>query len=438
MPAPSDEAPVTPADRTAGTANNSPAIAADPTDARFLALAHRTDAPDFGCSLQLSGDAGRGWVAGQPVTALPAGVEKCYSPEVDFDRDGRLYYLFVGLAGPGNRPVGVYLTHSDDRGRTFTPPQEVLGPAKFSVRMAIDRAAGRIHLVWIDAGSEPLLGGFGASPNPIVASHSDDAGTTFSPPVSVSPPERRRILAPAVALGSDGMVYVAYYDLVDDFRDYAGLEGPVWDGRWSLVLGSSEDRGLTFSGGGVVDDAIVPAARIMLVFTMPPPGLVAVGGEGVCAAWTDARNGDSDVLLNCSRNRGQAWGAVRRVNDDPVGNGRDQYQPRLGVAPDGRIDVVFYDRRLDAGNRLTDAAATYSRDGGLTFAPNIRMSQESSNASLGPRYGVKSAAGLVEIGSRIGLLSTRKTMLAAWTDTRSGDYSSSTQDIFSARVRVLR
>ncbi|HSH62342.1 MAG TPA: sialidase family protein, partial [Acidimicrobiales bacterium] len=135
-------------------ANNSPALAADPTDGRFVVLANRLDAPDFGCELSVSGDGGASWEPASGAPALPDGAEKCYAPEIDFDGEGTLYVLFVGLAGPGNRPMGAFMSTSTDRAKTFSPPRPVLGPLNFAVRMAIDRSLGemgRIHVAWIHA-----------------------------------------------------------------------------------------------------------------------------------------------------------------------------------------------------------------------------------------------------------------------------------------------
>ena len=73
------------------------------------------DALDFGCALEVSGDAGGTFVPANPVPTLPPGAEKCYGPEVAFDRKGTLYFLFVGLRGTGNTPMGVFLTSSSDR-----------------------------------------------------------------------------------------------------------------------------------------------------------------------------------------------------------------------------------------------------------------------------------------------------------------------------------
>jgi len=434
------EMPATAMNRSATPSNNSPALVADPRDARFVVLANRLDAPDFGCALQVSGDGGRGWVPANPVPELPKGAEKCYGAEAAFDRAGRLYYLFVGLHGLGNEPMGAFLTTSTDRGRTFSAPRQVLGPFNFAVRMAIDPglgSAGRIHLAWLHATSDPPLGGFGPAPNPIMAAHSDDGGASFSEPIQVSDPDRSRVVAPVLALGPDHRVYVGYYDLQTDERDYKGLEGPTWDGTWSLVVSVSSDGGRRFSGGVVVDDSIGPAERVMLIFTMPPASLVAGPGKRVCAAWTDARGTDADALLRCSTDRGVTWGPLRRLNDDPKEGRRRQYLPRLSVAPGGRLDAIFFDRRdsppnlPDLGN---DVYYTFSTDDGRSFAPNIRLTSATSVSVIGQQYANVAANNLYEFGLRLGLLSLRTGVIAAWPDTRNSLPDSTAQDIFTVEV----
>lgn len=434
-PVVSPEFPVTATDLRSPAANNSPVLVADPRDRRFVVAANRLDAPDYGCSLHVSGDGGRGWIPAA-LPELPAPAEKCYAPEVAFDGRGRLFVLALGLRGLGNEPAGVWLTVSSDRGRTFEPPWLVLGPEKYMVRMAIDPAAGdggRIHLVWLDAGGDAPLAGLPPTRNPIVAAHSDDGGRTFSAPAEVSDPERRRVVAPALALGPDGAVSVAYFDLEGDIRDYQGLEGPVWPEPWTLVVTTSGDGGDTFGPGAVVDDGLLPAARVMLIFTMPPPSLVA-HRERLHVAWSDARHGDADVFASRSTDGGRTWGPPVRVNDSAVGDGADQFLPRLSVAPDGRLDVVFLDRRHDPDNLRNDATYTYSTDGGRGFAPNLRVSTASSDSRIGQQYLVPSAEGQTEFGSRLGLLSRSQSALAAWPDTRHARLNTAQQDLVAVEV----
>ncbi|MGH9177884.1 MAG: exo-alpha-sialidase [Acidimicrobiales bacterium] len=426
------EFPATAMDLGRGYANNSPILLADPTEGRFVVMANRLDAPDFSCALQVSGDGGRTWEPSNPVPKLPEGAEKCYAPEVAFDADGTLYYLFVGLEGAGNQPMGAFLSTSADRARTFSEPRRVLGPRNYAVRMAMDGDRDRLHLVWLHAGTDPPLGGFNAGPNPIQAAYSDDGGRTFSGPVTVAGAGAERVVAPALTLGPSGDVHVAFYDLQDDVRDYQGLEGPTWERTWGIRLATSSDGGRRFGDPIAVDDGIVPDERVILIFTMPAPSLVAGDGR-ICAAWTDARNGDPDALLRCSSDGGGTWGELRRLNDDGAGNGRAQYQPRLGLAPDGRLDAVFYDRRNDADNVLNQVFYTYSTDGAATFTPNRLLTTDPSTTRVGQRYTNTSAQGLVEFGSRMGLLSTDGEAVAAWTDTRNSR-SGTSQDLFSATV----
>lgn len=434
------ELPVTAMNRTAGVSNNSPALVADPADPRVVVMANRQDAPDFGCALQVSGDSGRTWLSAEPVATLPAGADKCYAPEVAFDRHGRLYYLFVGLQGAGNEPMGAFLATSTDGGSTFTPARRVLGPLNFAVRMAIDPSRGgrgRLHLVWLKATSDPPTGGFGPPPNPIMTAYSDNGGRSFSRPVQVSDRTRQRVVAPALAIGRDGAVHVAYYDLRDDAIDYQGLEGAVWEEPWSLIVSSSRDGGRRFARGVVADAKVVAHERVMLIFTMPAPSLVADRSGTMCLAWTDARLGDADVFARCAGPDGR-WRAAQRVNDDPEGNGRVQYLPRLSLAPGGRVDAIFFDRRVDPENQANNVFYTFSSDGGRRFASNRRVTTEASDTRIGPEYSHAAAAGQYEFGSRLALLSERRRVLAAWNDTRNIPRrpGATAQDLFATVIRL--
>ncbi|MDP9404981.1 MAG: glycoside hydrolase, partial [Actinomycetota bacterium] len=439
-PAVRTEAPVTAVNLVDAQSNNTPAVAVDPTEPRFVVMANRIDLPAFSCALHVSGDGGRGWLPAQPVPRLPPGAERCYAPEVAFDADGVLYYLFVGLRGTANTPMGVYLTTSDDHGRSFSAPRRLLGKNNFAVRMAIDPTLGdkgRIHLAWLAAGAEPSLGGFPPVPNPIMAAHSDDGGKTFSTPVQVSDPDRARVVAPALAVGADHAVHVVYYDLGADAVDYQGLEGPTWEGNWSLVSSSSTDGGRRFSPGVVVDDAVVPPERVILIFTMPAPALAADGAGRVYVAWYDARNGDWDVFVRRSPDQGRTWEGPERLNDDAPGApaGRHQYLPRLSVAPGGRVDAIFYDRRNDPENLRNDVYYAFAPPGGA-FGPNLKVTTHPSSSGIGPRYPIPSAQGLIEFGSRLGLASTPERAYLAWTDTRNS-LPGEQQDVFAAEVSFV-
>ena len=434
-----DETPATANDLRLTRAQNSPAVASDPTDKDVVMLAYRLDAPEFGCGLAVSGDGGRGWIPRNPVQTLPDGVEKCYAPEIAFDKVGTLFYLFVGLSGPGNAPVGAFITTSVDRGQSFSSPRRVLGPGRYQVRLLIDRSKGhdgRLHMVWVEPHAPVGLGGYGSGANSIEAAHSDDGGRTFSEPQRVSDPGRARVLAPSVALGPHHALHVLYYDLVDDVRDFQGLEGPTWDGMWSLLVASSDDGGNHFGVSRVVDDGVVPPERVMLIFTMPAASLAVTASGHLLVAWYDGRNGDWDVFLRQSPNGGSSWTAALRLNDDALGNGRHQYLPCLEVHDKSEVFVIFYDRRDDHDNLRNGVYYTWSSDSGKTFRPNLRVTSGLSDSRSGQRYTIPSAEGLVEFGNRLSLTwDGDGSVLAAWADARNSR-TPPQQDVFTARVQM--
>jgi hypothetical protein len=89
------------------------------------------------------------------------------------------------------------------------------------------------------------------------------------------------------------------------------------------------------------------------------------GSIYVC--WGDLRNGDADVFLITSRDEGETWTKPQRVNDDAVGNGKEQFFPWLVVDPvDGSVNIAYFDRGKQNGT-LTDVTLARSVDGGRTF-----------------------------------------------------------------------
>ena len=88
---------------------------------------------------------------------------------------------------------------------------------------------------------------------------------------------------------------------------------------------------------------------------------------------------DTDIYFRKSTDNGSTWGGRTRLNDDPVGNGCDQFHPWLTVDNRGIVTVIWLDRRLDPGNLCYDCYMTKSYDGGGTWHPNVRLSTESSN-----------------------------------------------------------
>ena len=76
-----------------------------------------------------------------------------------------------------------------------------------------------------------------------------------------------------------------------------------------------------------------------------------------------------------STDGGQSFSAPQRINDDPVNHDKWHWFGTLSVAPNGRIDVVWYDTRNAANNTDSQLFYSYSTDGGVTWSPNVAVSK---------------------------------------------------------------
>ena len=409
------------------SAHNSPTIVRNPENEANLVIADRIDSPRYSCVMSTSFDGGASYT--QTEIPVPAGEEpKCYAPDVAFGRDGTLYLSYVTLKGRANAPNATWIARSSDGGRTLTQPVRVLGKLAFQVRLVADPARrGRVYMTYLKA-SDVGLYKFSDTGNPIRAVRSDDGGTTWGQPTRVSGPARLRAIAPSPAIGPKGELYVLYLDLGDDALDYAGAHrgrgGPPYSGRWKLVLARSQDRGATWSESELKDE-IVPSERF-IAFTPPFPSVAVDQDSGrVYAGFQDSRLGDPDVMVWSRPSGKNEWDGPTRVNDTPKGDNTSQYLPRLAVAPDGRLDVIYFDRRADRRNVMNEVSFQYSLDQGDKFSKRIRLSDRPFDS----RIGFGSDRGLPDLGSRLGLISTSDRALGVWTDTRAGTRDSGKQDL---------
>ncbi len=413
------------------SANNSPTLVRSPTKPRNLVVANRIDAPRYSCALHVSTDAGATW-SQTPVPA-PERERICYAPDVAFASDGTLYMSFVTLRGAGNVPNAVWLTKSTDGGKTLSKPEKIHGKLAFQVRLATDpRERRRLYMTWVQ-GSEVGVYSFGETGNPIVTTRSDDGGASWAEPVTTNSQVDERALAPTSAVGPDGALYVLYLDLGDDRLDYEGAHrgrgGPAYTGRWKLVMARSLDRGTSWRHSDV-DTRIAPTERI-IPFIPPFPSLAIDGQSGrLYAAFEDARLGDADVWVWSLPKGSGRWEGPTRVNDTPERDRTAQYRPKLDVAPDGRLDVLYYDRRRDRRNVENEVSFQSSFDNGESFTSRLPLSNRSFSSRVA--FGVE--RDLPDIGSRLGLESTDTRALAVWTDTRAGTTETKKQDIAQAVV----
>lgn len=154
--------------------------------------------------------------------------------------------------------------------------------------------------------------------------------------------------------------------------------------------------------------AVTPKGTIHLVYGRSPNPDVAGGGEIYHRASTDG---------------GRTWSEERKVTDDRDADMFSQLYPNVSVAPNGRLDVVWWDTRDDPGTRSNDMYYAYSEDDGRTWSANRRITDRSVDRRLGV-WGAN-----YDINSSPSVASTNAYAIFGWDDTRN------TEGVYSENVR---
>jgi hypothetical protein len=430
------------ADMGSVSAHNSPSVAVSPSDPRSVVVAARVDRPEFSAVVRLSRDAGQTWSDAE--LSLPPGQARPFEPQVAFDGKGTLYVLFSTLEGPGIVTNGLWLETSHDAGGTFSSPVKVADRFTYQARLAVDRASANVHVTWLQANEAVVKDrrppvGLGPPPNPVMMASSTDGGATFPRRAQVSDPRRRRVGAASPAIAPKGDLFVLYQDYGADVADFEGLPGEIHQGAFSLVMSRSTDGGATFSDTGLVEDAVVVAERFLVFVPRFPSLAIDPRGGTLYVAWSDFRNGDADVFVRRSDDRGEKWSATVRVDNLEDSPRQQQYLPKLAVAPNGRVDVLFLDRDDRADGRPTSALLSSSRDKGRTWKATL-VSDRAFDGRVGPRHapGQADPGAVADAGTNLGLVSTVDGAFAVWPDSRRGSLGTEIQDLFFAHIGVGR
>ena len=132
----------------------------------------------------------------------------------------------------------------------------------------------------------------------------------------------------------------------------------------------------------------------------------------IYVVWADSRNGDPDIYFisgTTDLNGNITWSNPKRINNDQVGNGKDQWFPWINVASDGTINVVFYDSRNDPANLSAMVYIARSVDGGSSF-----VNYQISDAAFTPVPIQNANSGYM--GDYIGMASTTTDAYPCWMD----------------------
>lgn len=445
-------------DEVPGHSYTSPVMVADPDDPRKV-YAAAVEVRSEACVLLRSSDAGRTWTRAGASPA-PAAFPKCthdtgFVPmaAVALGRDDTLYYFHIGWdAQDGGRSENrsVFVARSRDFGESWesTPVNVNRGKTGNDVEknvpsdLVVDTTGAEDVVVVSYTASYPNPSTPPTRPNQPFVATSTDGGRTFGPPVNVAsswydnpanlpsevPEDARKKenfggSGANVAVDGKGTIYASWN------RSQSNVTPAPAP---STQLAVSTDRGRTWTSSVLhAGNANQTGPGNGLQLAWSPQG--ATGGT-LHAVWEGRLTtfqGDRDVLYRRSLDGGRTWSEPKLLNDDDPNQYFAQYQPNLAVAPNGRLEVVWWDFRDSEGLIASDVYATTSTDSGETWSRNLRVTDQLINRRIGvwkPGFG-----GDVRQGP--GVAANDRLTVVAWDDTRHGDLQTETTDIYAATVQ---
>jgi hypothetical protein len=279
-------------------------------------------------------------------------------------------------------------------------------------RLTIDQE-GHPYLLWLAAEGQQSWD--------ILVSHSEDFGTTFSPPIALKPEKRTGAEGHQIATGQNGTVYVVWRErppktkrarlhlvrsqdygrqwdasprvvsVSDDvgfpqlLTDHEGgahvvsLVGPK--SHRVLDVMNSYDYGATFSSTPIRLTAAIPTSE----YGITNPRVVSDGAGRLYAVWEEMKSrSDTRIYLRQSLDRGKTWADPVLVSTPEEGEHR-AYAPQIVASSNGQVYVAWQqdEHRANApaqpgGLMRPDRfiAVNRSLDYGQTWLPQpIRLNQ---------------------------------------------------------------
>ena len=340
-----------------GDAANEPSIAVDPTNGNKITIGWR----QFDSVLSNFRQGGWGYTTdGGTTWTFPGVLENNVfrsDPVLKSDETGRFFYLSLLQSFCDD------IWRSTNGGQTWTrlPPEGGAGGGD-KEWFTIDKTNGMGHGFQYQAWSTAATCSFGQF------SRSTDGGLTWQSPLSIpnSP------VWGTLDVDTNGNLFIGgassfsspFWCIRSSNAQNPNVT-PTFDQITQVNLGGSLVFGGTINPGGLAGQLFLTVDRsggptnnniYMLASVVPP------GGNG------------TDMMFARSTNGGASFSAPQRINDDPVNPSKWHWFGTFSVAPNGRIDAVWFDTRNAANNTDSQLFYSYSTNGGVTWAANVAVS----------------------------------------------------------------
>jgi hypothetical protein len=274
---------------------------------------------------------------------------------------------------------------------------------------------GRLFVAWAE------FSGLGRSP--INIAYSDDDGAHWAGPIRISDNGNQFDQDAIPRVGPDGTVYVSWINGPNE----KSLKNNV------AMIDKSTDGGATWGTDRIAAHVVSPIGGLLpnsnyRVFEDVHSTVDQASGR-VVLTYTDQKSGASNLYATHNLVAGDItqWSTPVAVK----ASGQEQFFPWMSSAPNGRVDLVFYDRSCDpTGDKLNCVTLASSADDGATWGYTTLLSTpfdgDLHHACLAP--GDPEACGRNFLGDYIAVASTDAKAQALWTGNGSG------MDVFSGRA----
>src|SRR5438445_823439 len=376
----------------------------NPTNTNNLVATSNTDSASI--FRAYSTDAGATWTRGTIATGVA-----CCDGQAAWDTFGNLFLVYINSSV---NQINVIL--STDGGVTFSAP--VTAGTGSIDQPSIAVGNGSVWVDWNQSGSMVARGapvtGLGVW-GPFNAQQAIPSATGSFGGIAVGPGPNGGKVIVTYQNPTGGQGPATIYANVDADGLGAGGFGPRITVSATNVGGfdyipAQNERSIDAEAGLVWDATGGPFNnRIYLVYTDE----------------TVNENNDTEIYVRTSTDDGGTWTAPVRVNDDPLGPSRSQFLPYIVLdRTTGTVAVGFHDCRNDNGvpgpggtnnipNDDAEYYGTFSTDGGLTWAPNTRLSGGFSNATA--------SGNGVDYGDYVGLDAHAGKLYTVWADNANCD-----------------
>jgi uncharacterized protein YjdB len=354
-------------------------------------------------------DGGRSWTR----TNVASHNQAVGDPNVTFDNRGTAFRQGRGsVSDAGPNILAVHPSY--DGGRTLSPAvlaylplQQAGGPDQGI--LAVDTVSkspyvGTMYAIASDYQVANAVTGYVSIGFPLIVVTSRDGGKTWSTPLDISDsPINAQEHSSYITTGPNGEVYAAWIATAP---------------QGQIVFAKSLNGGLSWSKNVVVraDPSQPP---FLLVDDMRGNITIDVDRSsgphrGTIYVSSIDKNGPSggavDAWMVKSTDGGSSWSNPVLLSDGPHGPLSFEFQPRICVAPNGRIDAAWYEIRswTGSGTPSYDVYYSYSTNGGQSFSPSVRVTTAPSNKVP------------AVFGEYMGLTSDSTRALVSWSDMRLG------------------